>query len=407
MVSFQLSPEQQEFRDTVRDFVTREVKPVAIHPDRTQAADPHFPPAILEQASQMGLRTLSLSEAAGGAGADVLTSCVVAEELAVGDIGFAATLARTSELGRALFDEAMSEAQRKQFLAKFLEDDNFYLAYAGCDRNCDDGSWNYHRADKAEVEIPVIAARQGGDLVLNGTYEFVADAPLAKLIAVQVRTDPLNAAIVLVPAGTAGMTVKETARLQAVNGEQYYRWFHGTGGAVAFKDCRVAAANVLEGRKQLFGAAESGGRGSPLEQALNLGVGRAAYEAAVDYAKVRVQGGRHIVEHQAIGNFLAEMALRMETARNLVWKAAWAADNAGDYVNISELPLQMAAKAYTSHAVHEVALMAMECFGGMGVMTDMPLAKYLHEALVFVHSDVSNATSKLRVAEAIAGFERG
>ncbi len=407
MVSFQLSPEQQEFRDTIRDFVTREVKPVAIHPDRTQVPDPHFPPAILAQASQMGLRTFALSEAAGGAGADVLTSCIVAEELAFGDIGFAATLARTSELGHVLFDEAMSEAQRKQFLPKFLEDDSFYLAYAGADRNGEDGEWNYHRADKCAVDIPVTATKQGSELVLDGTYEFVSDAPLAKLFAVQVRTDPLNAAIVLVPAGTAGMTVKEPPKLQTVNGEQYYRYFHGTGGAVTFKGCRVPAGNVLEGRKQLFGAAAANGCGSPLEQALNLGVGRAAYEAAVDYAKVRVQGGRRIVEHQAIGNFLAEMALRMETARNLVWKAAWAADHADDYVNISELPLQIAAKAYVSRAVHEVALMAMECFGGMGVMIDMPLAKYVHEALVFVHSDVSNATAKLRVAEAIAGFARG
>ena len=139
MFSFQLSADQQEFRDTVRDFVTREVKPVANHPDRLQAEDPHFVPAILEQASQMGLRTIALSEALGGAGADTLTACVVAEELAAGDIGFAATLARTSELGHVLFDQAMNDAQRKQFLDKFVSDDNYHLAYAGCDRECDDG----------------------------------------------------------------------------------------------------------------------------------------------------------------------------------------------------------------------------------------------------------------------------
>ena len=87
MFSFQLSADQQEFRDTVRDFVTREVKPVANHPDRLQAEDPHFVPEILEQASQMGLRTIALSEALGGAGADTLTACVVAEELAAGYMG--------------------------------------------------------------------------------------------------------------------------------------------------------------------------------------------------------------------------------------------------------------------------------------------------------------------------------
>jgi len=412
MFSFQLSAEQQEFRDTVKDFVKREVKPVANHPDRLQAEDPHFVPAILEQASQMGLRTLALSEDLGGAGADCLTSCVLAEELAAGDIGFAATLARTSELGHVLFDQAMSEAQRQQFLSKFLEDDHFHLAYAGSDIECDDGGWNYHRAEKSEVEVPVVATKQGDDLVLNGTYAFVANAPLAKLIAVQVKTDAqavglAGVQIVLVPAGTPGMSVKEPAKVETdANGEQYYRWFHGTGAAVSFKDCKVPAANVLAGRSQLFGAAAASGRGSPLVQALNVGLGRAAYEAAIDYARIRVQGGRPIIEHQAVGNILAEVAIRVETSRDLVWKAAYAADHPDDYASISALPLQTMAKAYVSHAIHEAALLAAECFGAMGVMKDMPQPHYVHNALVFVHSDTSNSTMKLRVAEAIADFKR-
>ena len=412
MFTFQLSAEQQEFRDTVKDFVKREVKPVANHPDRLQAEDPHFVPAILEQASQMGLRTLALSEDLGGAGADCLTSCVLAEELAAGDIGFAATLARTSELGHVLFDQAMSEAQRQQFLSKFLEDDHFHLAYAGSDIECDDGGWNYHRAEKSEVEVPVVAIQQGDDLVLNGTYAFVANAPLAKLIAVQVKTDAkavglAGVQIVLVPAGTLGMSVKEPAKVETdANGEQYYRWFHGTGAAVSFKDCKVPAANVLAGRSQLFGAAAASGRGSPLVQALNVGLGRAAYEAAIDYARIRVQGGRPIIEHQAVGNILAEVAIRVETSRDLVWKAAYAADHPDDYASISALPLQTMAKAYVSHAIHEAALLAAECFGAMGVMKDMPQPHYVHNALVFVHSDTSNSTMKLRVAEAIADFKR-
>ena len=412
MFSFHLSAEQQEFRDTVKDFVKREVKPVANHPDRLQAEDPHFVPAILEQASQMGLRTLALSEDLGGAGADCLTSCVLAEELAAGDIGFAATLARTSELGHVLFDQAMSEAQRQQFLSKFLEDDHFHLAYAGSDIECDDGGWNYHRAEKSEVEVSVVATKQGDDLVLNGTYAFVANAPLAKLIAVQVKTDAkavglAGVQIVLVPAGTPGMSVKEPAKVETdANGEQYYRWFHGTGAAVSFKDCKVPAANVLAGRSQLFGAAAASGRGSPLVQALNVGLGRAAYEAAIDYARIRVQGGRPIIEHQAVGNILAEVAIRVETSRDLVWKAAYAADHPDDYASISALPLQTMAKAYVSHAIHEAALLAAECFGAMGVMKDMPQPHYVHNALVFVHSDTSNSTMKLRVAEAIAEFKR-
>ena len=100
------------------------------------------------------------------------------------------------------------------------------------------------------------------------------------------------------------------------------------------------------------------------------------------------------------------MAIRVETSRDLVWKAAYAADHPDDYASISALPLQTMAKAYVSHAIHEAALLAAECFGAMGVMKDMPQPHYVHNALVFVHSDTSNSTMKLRVAEAIADFKR-
>ena len=98
MYSLQLSPEQLEIRDTIRDFVTREVKPVVLKSDRLDVIDRSLPMDLLTQASQMGLRSLALSEQRGGAGADALTSCIVTEELAAGDADFAAILAETSWL---------------------------------------------------------------------------------------------------------------------------------------------------------------------------------------------------------------------------------------------------------------------------------------------------------------------
>ena len=85
MYNLHLTAEQLEFRDTVRDFVEREIKPVALHPDRLQPFDKPLLAGLLEKASQMGLRTLALPEDAGGAGADTLTTCIVLEELAAGE----------------------------------------------------------------------------------------------------------------------------------------------------------------------------------------------------------------------------------------------------------------------------------------------------------------------------------
>ena len=146
----------------------------------------------------------------------------------------------------------------------------------------------------------------------------------------------------------------------------------------------------------------------PLIAAINLGLGRAAYDAAVDYSKIRRQGGRNIIEHQAIGTKLADCAIRLELARNVIWKAAWALDHPEAIADrsVSDLPLHVVARVYTAQAVNEVALLAAECFGAMGVMRDMPLQKYVHDSMVFLHTDDADGAAKLAIAEAVAGYTR-
>jgi alkylation response protein AidB-like acyl-CoA dehydrogenase len=187
-------------------------------------------------------------------------------------------------------------------------------------------------------------------------------------------------------------------------------WHHGPCGELLFKDCRVPAGNLLgqEGQNPLAGGAEANGRGVPLLQALNIGIGRAAYEAALDYAQLRIQGGRRILEHQAIGTKLAEIAIKLEVARAIVWQAAWACDHPDAVADRSlpDLPLQTIAKVFTSDVVFAATKDAAEVFGAMGVMRDMPLQKYVHDARVCLHSSSGNADAKLRLAEALAGYRR-
>src|SRR5262249_47495103 len=120
MYDLRLSPEQLQIRDTVRDFVAEVIKPLALKPERMEARARPLLVETLDQASQMGLRTLALSEDRGGAGADSLTCCIVTEELAVGDPDVAAVLAQTATLGHALFDRVMTAEQRAHFLPAFL-----------------------------------------------------------------------------------------------------------------------------------------------------------------------------------------------------------------------------------------------------------------------------------------------
>jgi alkylation response protein AidB-like acyl-CoA dehydrogenase len=121
-----------------------------------------------------------------------------------------------------------------------------------------------------------------------------------------------------------------------------------------------------------------------------------------------VQGGRRIIEHQAIGTLLAECAVRLQVARKAVWQAAWASDHPEAYADqsLDDLPLQHIAEVFTAEAIHRVALDAADVFGAMGVMRDMPLTKYVRDALIFLHSGNGAADTKLRIAEVLAGHER-
>jgi alkylation response protein AidB-like acyl-CoA dehydrogenase len=351
-----LSPEQLEIRDTVREFVARELKPVALAPARLEAFERPLLTGLLDQASKMGLRTLALSEEAGGAGADALTCCIVTEELAAGDPDIAAVLAHTAAIA-GLLERAMTPAQRERFLPKIVEDHGYHLALAGAD-----------------------AARNGGEVVLDGASAAVANAPVAKMFLV--RT---GAGTLLIPRDAPGVSVREQA------GD----WYHGSCGEVTFSNCRVPAASLVG----------SVGNVAPLHPALSLGIGRAAYEAALDYARIRVQGGKPIIGHQAIAAKLAGIAISLEVARAAVWRAAWASDHPEAVADRSlpDLPLQSVAEAFAPEAMLRAVKDAAECFGAMGVMRDMPLHQYVRDARICLHSGEGSSGAKLNLAAAVTG----
>ena len=394
MYNLHLTPEQLEFRDTVRGFVNDEVKPVTLKADRLDLADRTLPVDVLRKASQMGLRTLALPEDLGGVGADALTCCIVIEELAAGDTDVAAVIAETAALSLRLF-ASMTTEQGERFLQKFLEDDDYHLACAEREPEADTAlGINYHRPASGERRLATTATRSGNDVIINGVKDHVANAAVARLIAVEAQTDK-GPALILVPHDTPGLTIAPPSGT---------RWHHGAHGRIELKDCRVQAGNLIA-----LGSAPDAGRAIPFNEAVNIGIGRAAYEAAVEYAKLRVQGGRPIAQHQAIGTKLADIAIRLDVARTMIWRAAWAADHPDAFADRSlpDLPLSTIAKVTTAEAVYRATKDAAECFGAMGVMRDMPLQKYIHDARVCLYSGDGAADDRLRIAEAVTQYRRG
>jgi alkylation response protein AidB-like acyl-CoA dehydrogenase len=377
-----------------------EIKPVTLHPQRLEPFEKPLLTELLAGASQMGLRALALSEEAGGAAADHLTACLLMEELAQGDPDIAVVLAHTAVLARLIFDELMTPEQRARFLPAFMNDHAFHLAYAG--RDAEVGLAPYYHLPNNENQAPLVVATKhsSGDWIVNGEVPAVANASIAKLFAVAVN----GTGLLLVPRETAGVSVQAA---KPERGAAVIRWGHGAFGTVVFNDCRVPAGNSLDGDAQAF-SRNYATRVAPLLAAANIGIGQVAFDAAIDYTKLRRQGGKKIIEHQAIGTLLADIAIKLEVTRNMVWKAAWALDHpdAVSDRSISGLPLHHMARSIAGEMMVEVTERAAECFGAMGVMRDMPLQQYVDDALIFKHSAIGANATKLLIAEAVAGYKR-
>jgi alkylation response protein AidB-like acyl-CoA dehydrogenase len=392
MYNLHLSAEQLAIRDTVRDFATQTIKPAATRASRLEPRAKPLLTDLLDEASRLGLRALGLTEENGGARADTLTCCIVTEELAAGDPDIAAVLAHTALLAGLLFEHAMTPQQRQRYLPAFQADERYHLALAAAEPGRDDVlGIDYHRPQRNPPPPRATAQRSGDTLLVNGRFDEVANAPLAKLFAVEVAIGT-QTATVLVPRATAGLHVSDNDRPG--------RWYHGASGTLVLEDCRLPAADLLP--QPLRPDA------TPLNLAINLGIGRAAYEAAREYAALRVQGGRRIIEHQAIGTKLAEIAVRLDVARAVIWRAAWSLDHPEAVADgsLPDLPLASVARIFASEAIYRAAKDAAECFGAMGVMRDMPLQKYVHDALVSLRTGLSNTDAKLRLAETLADYAR-
>ncbi len=410
MYDLQLTAEQIEFRDAVRDFVTREVQPVAIDPKRLEPFEKPLMMDFLDQLSQMGLRGLALPEAAGGAGADLLTCCVLLEEIAAGDVDLAVVLGETALLARAVHD-AMNDSQRKRWWPKFDAGERFHLALIARDDDAELG-WSYHHAVPADADVigapEVVAERDGKGWTVNGLAPFVSNAPVAGLFIVQAKiADGSGTVTLLVGRDAKGLSIDDELPAFGGGGERT-RWHHGAMAAVTLKNCKVGEEDVLAAdaaHRLLQGLVA---RRSIQTAAVNVGVARAAYEAAVDYAKMRWQGGAYIVQHQAIGMKLADVAIQLEAARALTMKAAWITDHpeAVSERSVNDLPWHVVARTFTAQSLHRATLEATECFGAMGVMRDMPLQKYVHDTLVLQHSADCDLAAPLVVAEAVAGYSR-
>src|SRR5688572_22778998 len=281
--------------------------------DREPDWEKRVPWDLLKQGSQLGFRTFVLSEENGGSGlSDHLTSCLVAEELAAGDIGTAYYFMLTARRARDWFEVRMTPEQREYFLPRFVNDDTYFTTVANHEPDTDLG-FDYFTETPDNVAFRTRATEQpDGSWIINGAKNFQTIGYVAKLLAVGAQTDK-GPRTFLVEGDSTGLVRHPMSKI----GRRV-----GDNAEIFFDNVRVPKGRIMgpaTGRTDL-------GTITTIAS-LTLGLGRAALEATIDYVKERKSGGKLIMKHQAVGMHLAEMAMHLEAARGLIWKAAWVKDH--------------------------------------------------------------------------------
>jgi alkylation response protein AidB-like acyl-CoA dehydrogenase len=356
VISF--TPEQEDFRRTVARFVDAEVAPQAEVLD----ARGEFPRALFKRLGVQGWLGLRYPEAYGGADADMVTYCLFAEELARGSLSLAAAAGMQSLMGTYFIYKHGSEALRTKYLTPALRGD-LVATFALTEPN----------AGSDVANITTRAERHGDRWVLRGTKTWVTSAPVADVLTVAAKTTEArglrNIALFLLDrAAMRGITLGKAIDKMAVRAS--------VTGEILLEDVEVPEDHLLGG--------ETGGVdkiGAILAEirimtaALSVGLARAAYSAALAYARERVAFGKPICEHQAIGFKLADMLTSVHAAALMTYQAAARLDAGRPIVREAAM-----AKLFASEVAVRVTDEAARILASYGLAMEYPVQRYLRDA---------------------------
>jgi alkylation response protein AidB-like acyl-CoA dehydrogenase len=355
LISFELTTEQRELQHLAHEFAARELRPIASEWDEREA----YPPDLLGQAARAGLTSYAIPARYGGGGADAVTSALISEELSWGCAGLASTLQATMFPVRPLLRFG-SDAQRARYLPRLASENGALAAIAFTEAHA--GS------DLAAIRTD--AQRDGDEYVLSGEKVYVTNGGIAELTIVFAQLDGAITAF-LVERDDPGVSAGRVERKVGLRASHT--------GSLVLDGARVPADRRLGEEGQGFEIAIDFFHASrPQVAAGAVGVARAAFEHATGYAREREAFGRPILSRQGVGFKLADMAMLIEAARLLVWRAAAAVD-AGEDAGL----LGSYAKAFAADAAMRITTDAVQVLGGAGIMRDHPVEKWMRDAKVF------------------------
>jgi alkylation response protein AidB-like acyl-CoA dehydrogenase len=363
-----LDSAEQAIVDTVRDFVDREVRPVAPQLDH----DNTYPEALIEQMKRLGVFGLAIPDEFGGAAVSAPCFALVTEELARGWMSLAGAMGGHTVVAKLLLQHGTEEQQRR-YLPRMASGE---LRAAMALTEPDGGS---------DLQaLRTVARRDGDEYVVNGSKTWITNARRAGLVAVLCKTDaeadpPHRGISVLLMEKGPGFTVSRDLPKLGYKGVESCE--------LSFQDCRVPASALLGGVEGAGFAQMMRGLeiGRIQVAARATGVARAAFDDAFAYARQRESFGKPIWQHQAVGNLLADMATRLTAARQLLLHAADRYDSG----RRADLEAGMA-KLFCSETAMAVALDAIRVHGGHGYSTEFDVERYFRDAPLMIVGEGTN-----------------
>ncbi|HRH88627.1 MAG TPA: acyl-CoA dehydrogenase family protein [Rubrivivax sp.] len=374
-----LSEDHRAVQDAVRTFVQERIAPQAASWDKTH----HFPQAELRGLAELGCYGVAVPAEWGGAGLDYLALAVILEEIAAGD-GATSTVVSVNNCPVCSILMAFgNDAQKQRFLVPLARGE---LLGAFCLTEPHVGS--------EAGGLKTTAVRDGDHYVLNGVKQFITSGKNGDVAIVMAVTDKAagkkGISAFIVPTDTPGYTV---ARIEDKMGQ------HASDTAqILFEDCRVPAENLLVDEGQGLRIALSGLEGGRIGIASqSVGMARAAFDAALAYSKERRAFGQPIFDHQAVQFKLAEMAMQIEAARQLIHHAASLKDAGQPCLKEAAM-----AKLFASEMAERVCSAAIQVFGGYGYVSDFPVERIYRDVRVCQIYEGTSEVQKILIGRALA-----
>jgi len=385
MLDFELTEEQQILRESVRSFAENEIKPIAEELDEKE----EFSVKLVRKMAEMGLFGMFVSEEYGGSNMGYISYIIAVEELARIDGSSAATVAAANSLGIGPIYYFGNEKQKKEWLPRLCSGE--ILASFGL---TEPNAGSDAGATQTTAEL------KDGEWIINGSKIFITNSatPISGVIVVQAKTGTREdgrseLSCILVPNDTPGVTAKE------MHGKMM--WRSSNTGELYFEDVHVPEENLLgkrgEGFKQMLSTLD---RGRLAIAAMGLGGAQGAFELALKYTKERKQFGRKISSFQANAFKLADMAMEIEAARNLLYKACWLCEQGKPFTMEAAM-----AKLYCSEVMGRVVNHAVQLHGGYGLMREYQVERFYRDQKLLEIGEGTSEIQRLVIARKLGCFD--